>query len=70
MPWSKNVYSSNVQEVAYDEETKELTITWVRGERSIYSGVPEELAVDLSNASSVGTMLNQEIKNFYSHRYA
>ena len=69
MPWSKNVYSSNVQEVAYDEEKKELMITWTRGKRSIYSGVPEELAVDLANAPSVGSMLNAEIKNFYPHRY-
>ena len=68
--WSKSVYSSNVSEVAYDEETKELTITWTRGKRSIYSGVPEELAIDLSNAPSVGTMLGQEIKPYYSHRYA
>ena len=70
MPWSKSVYSSNVSEVAYDEETKELTITWTRGKRSIYSGVPEELAIDLSNAPSVGSMLNSEIKNSFPHRYA
>ena len=68
--WTKSVYSSMVSEVGYDPETKELSITWTRGKRSIYSGVPEELAVDLSNAASVGTMLNQEIKNFYPHRYA
>ena len=68
--WTKSVYSSNVQEVGYDPDTKELYITWTRGKQSIYSGVPEELAVDLSNAPSVGTMLNQEVKNYYPHRYA
>ena len=68
--WTKSVYSSNVQEVGYDPDTKELYITWTRGKQSIYSGVPEELAVDLSNAPSVGTMLNQEVKPFYAHRYA
>ncbi len=67
--WSKPVYSSNVQEVGYDSETKELLITWVKGKRSVYEGVPEELAIDLSNAPSVGTMLNTEIKPFYAHRY-
>lgn len=67
--WSKDVYSSNVSKVGYDSEKKELIITWVRGKRSIYSGVPEELAVDLANAPSVGSMLNSEIKNQYSHRY-
>lgn len=69
MAWSKDVYSSNVSVVAYDEETKDLIITWTKGKRSIYSGVPEELAVQLSNAGSVGSMLNAEIKPYYPHRY-
>ena len=67
--WTKAVYSSNVQEIGYDEEKKELYVTWARGKRSVYSGVPEELAVDLANAPSVGTMLNAEVKPYFSHRY-
>lgn len=69
MPWTKSVYSSNVSTVGYDEETQELIINWTRGKRSIYSGVPEELAVQLSNAPSVGQMLNSEIKPNFNHRY-
>lgn len=69
MTWEKAVYSSNVSTVGYDAETKELYITWTRGKRSIYSGVPEELAVDLSNAPSVGGMLNAEVKPYFGHRY-
>lgn len=68
--WSKDVYSTNVQQVSYNDETKELTITWTRGKRSVYSGVPEELATQLVNAPSVGTMLNQEVKPYFAHRYA
>ena len=67
--WSKPVYSKMVQEVGYDEETKELYVTWIRGKRSIYSGVPEQLALDLTNAPSVGNMINSEVKPYYSHRY-
>lgn len=67
--WNKDVYSSNVQNVAYNSETKELLVTWTRGKRSIYEGVPEELAVDLVNAPSVGSMLNSEVKPYYAHRY-
>lgn len=69
MPWSKDVYSSNVSTVGYDEETKELIITWTRGKRSIYSGVPAELADQVANAASVGSMLNAEVKPYYNHRY-
>ena len=69
MTWTKTVYSSMVSEVGYDAEQKELYITWTGGKRSIYSGVLEELATDLANAPSVGTMLNAEIKPYYAHRY-
>ena len=69
MSWSRDVYSSNVQQVGYDPETQELSITWSKGKRSIYSGVPEELAEQLANAPSVGSMLNEEIKPYFGHRY-
>ena len=69
MSWEKSVFSSNVQSVGYDEQTKDLIITWKNGKRSAYNGVPEELADELSRAPSVGTMLNSEIKPNYSHRY-
>ena len=69
MSWSRDVFSSNVSTVGYDPETKDLTITWTKGKRSIYSNVPEELAEQLANAPSVGSMLNSEIKLYYSHRY-
>ena len=68
--WTKSVYSSNVQEIGYDEAKRELYVTWTRGKRSVYSGVPEELAADLANAPSVGTMLNAEVKPYFQHRYA
>jgi hypothetical protein len=68
--WEKDVYSSNVSTVGYDTDTKELSITWTKGKRSIYSGVPEELAEQLVNAPSVGSMLNSEVKPYYGHRYA
>lgn len=68
--WSKDVYSSNVSSVGYDSDTKELVITWTKGKRSVYSGVPEELAEQLVNAASVGSMLNAEVKPYFPHRYA
>jgi hypothetical protein len=70
MSWFRHVYSSNVSTIGYDPETKELSVTWTKGKQSIYSGVPEELAEQLVNAPSVGSMLNAEIKPYYAHRYA
>lgn len=67
--WEQNVYSSNVSSIGYDDEAKELYVTWSNGKRSVYSGVPEELAKDVANAPSVGSILNTEVKPFYAHRY-
>jgi hypothetical protein len=70
MSWSQAVYSSNVSEVAYDSDTNELLVTWVKsGKVSAYQGVPEDVALKLANAPSVGQMINAEIKPYYSHSY-
>lgn len=69
MSWQTPVFSSNVAEVGYDSDSNELLITWAKGRISAYKDVPEELAVQLSKAPSVGQMLNSEIKPNYQHRY-
>lgn len=69
MSWQQSVFSSNVSEVGYDAEAGELIVTWKSGKTSAYSGVPEDVAMKLANAASVGAMLNAEIKPFYNHRY-
>ena len=69
MSWTQPVYSTMVTSVGYDDQTKTLLVTWKNGRTSAYAGVPEEKAVELANAPSVGTMINMEIKNQYQHRY-
>ena len=69
MPWTQSVFSSNVREVGYDETTHDLLITWNNGRTSAYSGVPEDVALRLTKAASVGQMINSEIKPAYPHRY-
>ena len=71
MPWTKTVFSSRVSEISYNQDTRELAVKWAKGNKtSIYSDVPEEVAVDLGNAVSVGTMINAEIIPNFKHRYA
>ena len=69
MSWMKSVYSSNVSEVGYDDETQELLVRWNSGKTSAYKGVTEEQAFECSQAASVGQYLNSEIKPNFSHRY-
>lgn len=66
--WSQNVYSSNVSAVEYDREAKEMFVTFLKGgARYVYRGVPEELAQQLANAPSVGSMLRNEVQPYYSY---
>ena len=67
--WETPVYSSNVSTVGYDTDSGELIVRWNSGKTSAYAGVPEELALELSKAPSVGQMLNSQIKPIYAHRY-
>ena len=66
--WSRSVYSSMVSTVSYDPDTSELSIEWVKGGTSIFSGVPEDVAQSLSNAPSVGRTIHTQIKPNYTHR--
>lgn len=67
--WTISVYSSNVDTIGYDADSGEMIVTWHSGKRSAYAGVPEELALQVSKAPSVGRMLNEQIKPSFSHRY-
>lgn len=69
MIWWRDVYSTMVSEVGYDDETQELMIRWKNGRVSAYQGVDEGTALRLSKAPSVGTAVNGEIKNRFPHRY-
>jgi KTSC domain len=70
MSWSQSVFSSMASEIAYDSDSNELLVTWAKsGKVSAYQGVPEDVALRLANAPSVGQMINDEIKPNYQHSY-
>lgn len=70
MSWEQSVFSEMVSAVGYEENEQALIITWKKsGRKSAYLGVPEEVAVQVANAPSVGQMLNSEIKPNYAHKY-
>lgn len=69
MSWTKDVFSSTAQSVSWDEALGGMVVTWKNGRRSLYSGVSEELAAQVATAPSVGSILNEDVKPYYSHRY-
>lgn len=68
MSWSRSVFSERAQEVSYDDQTQEMTVVWKNGKSTAYAGVPEDLALELSNAPSVGSMINSHFTGKFPHR--
>lgn len=59
-----------VANVAYEAEGQRLIVTWAKGSRrSVYEGVPEDVATSLADAPSVGSMIKTDIIPYYQHHY-
>lgn len=70
MAWTRDVYSSMVSSVGWDDQTGEILVKWSKsGKMSAYGGFDEAKALELATAPSVGQMVLTEIKPGGSHRY-
>lgn len=65
----KQVFSSNVSRLGYQEDPPALLVEWVKGRTSEYSGVDAKLFDELTKAPSVGSALNERVKGKFQHRY-
>ena len=65
MGWTRQVFSSMISEVGWDDETEEILVTFAKkGKTAAYKGFDEGKAEQLSKAASVGGMFLDEIKPF------
>lgn len=67
MPVWVDVYSSNVEAVAYEDGA--MLVRWNNGKVSAYKGVPPQTFRDVSTSWSVGQALNEQVKSQYPHQY-
>lgn len=61
-------HSSNVSEVEYDPETREMRVTFKSGGTYAISGVESTTASDMANDPSPGSFYNRHIRNRYTTR--
>lgn len=59
--------STNLDLYTFDDETKELVITFQTGRRYAYSGVPVAVVTALLEAESAGKFFAANIRNTYSY---
>lgn len=69
LPPMKQVMSSHVSAVGYDDDTQTLYVEYKNGKISKYADVPPDLADKVSNSYSIGQALNQHIKGSFDHEY-
>jgi hypothetical protein len=62
MPDMIYVDSSNVEQIGYDANSRELHVYFVDGGRYVYENVSQEVFDRFVNAPSKGSFLNREIK--------
>lgn len=61
-------HSSNIAEIHYDSETREMTVTFKSGGSYVVSGVSPTDASDLANHTSPGSHYNQHFRGRYQTR--
>ena len=63
----KQVSSSNVAEIGYEEETEEVYVKFLNNSLYVYKGVPRHEFDGLLHAPSVGSYLHRNYKNIYPY---
>ena len=69
MPQMRNVFSSHVAKVGYDEESGELHVHFSNGSEGVYSGVPPDVAASVGSAPSIGQELHRVVRGQYGFKY-
>jgi len=62
------VQSTCLEEIFFNGETGDLSVTFTKGSRYTYSGVPAEVAQGLVNAASKGKYFRANILGSYGFR--
>ncbi len=63
----QSVESSNIAQIGYDGDARELRVRFNSGAEYVYSEVPGTVFADFLDADSKGQFLNQNIKGAYEY---
>jgi hypothetical protein len=65
----RNVFSSHVDQIGYDEDARELHVAFQTGRTAVYRGVPQEVARDVMEAPSIGEAMWNSIRGKFPFGY-
>jgi hypothetical protein len=67
LPEMKQVSSSSLESIGYDEQNQEVYVRFLNGSIYVYKGVPEHEFQNLIEAPSSGSYLHGNFKNVYPY---
>lgn len=65
----RRVFSSHIDAVGYDPDSKELHVEFKNKKIGVYMDVPPDVARMVTDAPSIGTALSQFVKDKYAFGY-
>jgi KTSC domain len=65
----REVFSSNVDRIGYDQATGTLQVEFKSGKTAVYRGVPAGVANQVVGAPSVGSALHELVRGKFPHAY-
>jgi hypothetical protein len=57
-----NTKSSLISNVSYDAAAKKMTVSMSKGQTYAFTGVPQNVVTELTNATSQGQFFNQNVR--------
>ena len=66
---AKNVFSSHIDRVSYDDAAGKLMVQYQNGKTSVHDGVPPDVAERVMSSPSVGEALHKHIRGRFPHSY-
>jgi hypothetical protein len=69
MPQMKSIYSSHIDEIGYDAETRRLFVRFKTGRVGVYAGVSAVTAAEVMSAPSIGQALHSSVRGEHEFTY-
>lgn len=65
----RQVFSSHVKSIGYDDAKGELHVSYQNGKTAVYEGVPPATARNVMSSASIGQALHAQVRGRFKHRY-
>lgn len=69
MPEMRNVFSSHINRVGYDDDTHEMHVEFSNGSHVVYHDVPSHTATAVLTAPSIGEEMWRTLRGRFAFKY-